>query len=119
LTPKTRIILGVTGGIAAYKSPDLVRRLIERGADVLTLLRIYSDHETSLAAIESVVGAREDTPMVAGAPRPIVVSAGVRVARGFAKRLLPGSGLVFDGLASTANTENLSARTIRFYRGRR
>jgi hypothetical protein len=25
LTPKTRILLGVTGGIAAYKSPDLVR----------------------------------------------------------------------------------------------
>lgn len=32
-TPK-RILLGVTGGIAAYKSPDLVRRLAERGADV-------------------------------------------------------------------------------------
>jgi len=31
LTPKTRILLGVTGSIAAYKSPDLVRRLIERG----------------------------------------------------------------------------------------
>jgi hypothetical protein len=26
LTPKTRVLLGVTGGIAAYKSPDLVRR---------------------------------------------------------------------------------------------
>jgi phosphopantothenoylcysteine decarboxylase / phosphopantothenate---cysteine ligase len=29
-----RILLGVTGGIAAYKSPDLVRRLRERGAEV-------------------------------------------------------------------------------------
>src|ERR1700683_4431453 len=28
------ILLGVTGGIAAYKSPDLVRRLRERGAEV-------------------------------------------------------------------------------------
>lgn len=28
------ILLGVTGGIAAYKSPDLVRRLVERGAEV-------------------------------------------------------------------------------------
>lgn len=27
-----KILLGVTGGIAAYKSPDLVRRLLERGA---------------------------------------------------------------------------------------
>src|SRR5208282_5758728 len=38
LTPKTRIILGVTGGIAAYKSPDLVRRLIERGAEVQVVM---------------------------------------------------------------------------------
>src|SRR5262252_6893159 len=29
-----RILLGVTGGIAAYKSPDLVRRLREQGAEV-------------------------------------------------------------------------------------
>ncbi|MDR9432565.1 MAG: bifunctional phosphopantothenoylcysteine decarboxylase/phosphopantothenate--cysteine ligase CoaBC [Spiribacter sp.] len=33
-----RIILGVTGGIAAYKAPDLVRRLRERGADVRVVL---------------------------------------------------------------------------------
>ena len=29
-----RVLLGVTGGIAAYKSPDLVRRLREAGAQV-------------------------------------------------------------------------------------
>lgn len=29
-----RILVGVTGGIAAYKTADLVRRLIERGAEV-------------------------------------------------------------------------------------
>ena len=33
-----RIILGVTGGIASYKSPDLVRRLIERGAEVQVVM---------------------------------------------------------------------------------
>lgn len=33
-----RIILGVTGGIAAYKGPDLVRRLIERGAEVQVVM---------------------------------------------------------------------------------
>lgn len=31
---KMRVLLGVTGGIAAYKSPDLVRRLREAGASV-------------------------------------------------------------------------------------
>jgi phosphopantothenoylcysteine decarboxylase/phosphopantothenate--cysteine ligase len=32
------ILLGVTGGIAAYKSPDVVRRLIERGAEVQVVM---------------------------------------------------------------------------------
>ena len=31
-------LLGVTGGIAAYKSPDLVRRLREQGAEVQVVL---------------------------------------------------------------------------------
>ncbi len=29
-----KIVLGVSGGIAAYKTPELVRRLRDRGADV-------------------------------------------------------------------------------------
>jgi phosphopantothenoylcysteine decarboxylase/phosphopantothenate--cysteine ligase len=33
-----RVLLGVTGGIAAYKSPDLVRRLREHGAEVQVVL---------------------------------------------------------------------------------
>jgi len=33
-----RVLLGVTGGIAAYKSPDLVRRLREQGAEVQVVL---------------------------------------------------------------------------------
>ncbi|MEW5249449.1 bifunctional phosphopantothenoylcysteine decarboxylase/phosphopantothenate--cysteine ligase CoaBC [Microbulbifer discodermiae] len=37
LTDK-RIVLGISGGIAAYKSADLVRRLRERGADVRVVM---------------------------------------------------------------------------------
>src|SRR5580704_12380819 len=33
-----RILLGVTGGIAAYKSADLVRRLMDRGAEVQVVM---------------------------------------------------------------------------------
>ena len=33
-----KILLGVSGGIAAYKSPDLVRRLRERGAEVRVVM---------------------------------------------------------------------------------
>jgi phosphopantothenoylcysteine decarboxylase/phosphopantothenate--cysteine ligase len=36
--PGKRVLLGVTGGIAAYKSPDVVRRLIERGAAVQVVM---------------------------------------------------------------------------------
>jgi phosphopantothenoylcysteine decarboxylase/phosphopantothenate--cysteine ligase len=32
------ILLGVTGGIAAYKSPDIVRRLTERGSEVQVVM---------------------------------------------------------------------------------
>ena len=33
-----KIVLGITGGIAAYKMPELVRRLIEHGADVRVVM---------------------------------------------------------------------------------
>lgn len=33
-----KVLLGVTGGIAAYKSPELVRRLRERGAEVQVVM---------------------------------------------------------------------------------
>ncbi len=32
------IVIGISGGIAAYKAPDLVRRLIERGAQVRVVM---------------------------------------------------------------------------------
>lgn len=35
---KKKIIVGVTGGIAAYKIPDLIRRLRERGAEVRVVM---------------------------------------------------------------------------------
>jgi phosphopantothenoylcysteine decarboxylase/phosphopantothenate--cysteine ligase len=34
MSPRPHVLLGVSGGIAAYKSADLVRRLVDRGADV-------------------------------------------------------------------------------------
>ncbi|HEY1990896.1 MAG TPA: flavoprotein, partial [Gammaproteobacteria bacterium] len=35
---RKRIVLGVSGGIAAYKSADLVRRLKEAGAEVQVVM---------------------------------------------------------------------------------
>lgn len=36
--PKTRVLLGISGGIAAYKTPELVRRLREAGAEVRVVM---------------------------------------------------------------------------------
>ena len=51
---KQNIILGVTGGIAAYKAPELVRRLRERGATVQVVMTDSARQfvtETSLQAV--------------------------------------------------------------------
>jgi len=56
LTPKTRILLGVTGGIAAYKSPDLARRLIERGADVQVVMTDAAQRFVSPMTFQAVSG---------------------------------------------------------------
>jgi phosphopantothenoylcysteine decarboxylase/phosphopantothenate--cysteine ligase len=56
LTPKTRILLGVTGGIAAYKSPDLVRRLIERGADVQVVMTAAAQKFVTPSDFQAVSG---------------------------------------------------------------
>jgi phosphopantothenoylcysteine decarboxylase / phosphopantothenate---cysteine ligase len=56
MTPKTRILLGVSGGIAAYKSPDLVRRLIERGADVQVVMTAAAQKFVSAMTFQAVSG---------------------------------------------------------------
>jgi phosphopantothenoylcysteine decarboxylase/phosphopantothenate--cysteine ligase len=56
LTPKTRILLGVTGGIAAYKSPDLVRRLIELGAEVQVVMTAAAQKFITPMSFQAVSG---------------------------------------------------------------
>ena len=51
-----RIILGVTGGIAAYKSPDLVRRLREQGAEVQVVMTESAEKLVSPAVFQAVSG---------------------------------------------------------------
>jgi phosphopantothenoylcysteine decarboxylase / phosphopantothenate---cysteine ligase len=56
LTLKTRVLLGVTGGIAAYKSPDLVRRLIERGAEVQVVMTAAAQKFITPTSFQAVSG---------------------------------------------------------------
>ncbi len=52
----SKILLGITGGIAAYKTPELVRLLTTRGHEVCVILTDGSKHfvtETTLTALTS------------------------------------------------------------------
>jgi phosphopantothenoylcysteine decarboxylase/phosphopantothenate--cysteine ligase len=51
-----RILLGVTGGIAAYKSPDLVRRLRERGAEVQVVMTKSAGEFITAMTFQAVSG---------------------------------------------------------------
>jgi phosphopantothenoylcysteine decarboxylase / phosphopantothenate---cysteine ligase len=56
LTSKTRVLLGVTAGIAAYKSPDLVRRLLERGAEVQVVMTAGAQKFVAPMTFQAVSG---------------------------------------------------------------
>jgi phosphopantothenoylcysteine decarboxylase/phosphopantothenate--cysteine ligase len=108
-----RVLLGVTGGIAAYKAAYLVRRLRERGADVqvvmtpaatrfvgpatfaaLTGREVHSDVFERTEEVLHVRLARDaDVAVVA----PATANSVARLARGLADDLLSSTLLEFRG----------------------
>src|SRR5690606_14321447 len=53
-----RVLLGVTGGIAAYKSPEIVRRLVERGCEVQVVMSGGAKQFVGPLTFEAVSGRR-------------------------------------------------------------
>jgi phosphopantothenoylcysteine decarboxylase/phosphopantothenate--cysteine ligase len=51
-----KILLGVTGGIAAYKSAELVRRLREQGAEVQVVMTEGAQHFVGAATFQALSG---------------------------------------------------------------
>jgi phosphopantothenoylcysteine decarboxylase/phosphopantothenate--cysteine ligase len=51
-----RVLLGVSGGIAAYKSPDLVRRLRERGHEVRVVMTRAAQEFITPLTLQAVSG---------------------------------------------------------------
>ncbi|MFN2443495.1 MAG: flavoprotein, partial [Thermoanaerobaculia bacterium] len=49
-----KIVLGISGGIAAYKTPDLVRRLQDAGADVRVLMTVNATRFVSPLSLAAV-----------------------------------------------------------------
>ncbi len=51
-----KIILGITGGIAAYKTPELIRRLRDRGAEVQVVLTRSAREFVTETTLQAVSG---------------------------------------------------------------
>ncbi len=51
-----KVLLGISGGIAAYKTPDLVRRLRGRGADVQIVMTASAEEFVTETALQAVSG---------------------------------------------------------------
>lgn len=51
-----KILLGVAGGIAAYKTPELVRRLKDRGADVQVVMTRSANEFVTATTLQAVSG---------------------------------------------------------------
>jgi phosphopantothenoylcysteine decarboxylase/phosphopantothenate--cysteine ligase len=51
-----RIVLGVTGGVAAYKSAELARLLVKRGLDVQVVMTAAASHFVGAATFQAITG---------------------------------------------------------------
>ena len=58
------VLLGVCGGIAAYKTPDLVRKLTAMGANVRVVLTQSATHFVSPLALQAVSGNKVSTQLL-------------------------------------------------------
>lgn len=59
-----RVLLGVTGGIAAYKSPDIVRRLRDMGAQVKVVMTESAIEFITPLTLQAVSGERVHTNLL-------------------------------------------------------
>ncbi|TCJ12269.1 bifunctional phosphopantothenoylcysteine decarboxylase/phosphopantothenate--cysteine ligase CoaBC [Parasulfuritortus cantonensis] len=55
-TTLKRIVLGVTGGVAAYKAAELARRLVKRGIEVQTVMTGAAGHFVGAATFQAITG---------------------------------------------------------------
>ncbi len=61
-----RIVLGVTGGVAAYKSVYLARRLVEAGAEVRTVMTRSAQRFVGAQSFSAVTGHPAESRLFAG-----------------------------------------------------
>ena len=60
---KTRILLGITGGVAAYKSADLARLFIKNDIEVQVVMTESATQFVSPTTLQALTGRRVHTDM--------------------------------------------------------
>ncbi|GLR69106.1 bifunctional phosphopantothenoylcysteine decarboxylase/phosphopantothenate--cysteine ligase CoaBC [Agaribacter marinus] len=58
------VLLGISGGIAAYKTPDLVRKLKAQGANVRVVITESASHFVSTLSLQAVSGEKVSTHLL-------------------------------------------------------
>ena len=69
-TKPRKILLGVSGGIAAYKAPDVVRRLRDAGAEVRVVMTPAAQEFITPLTLQAVSGHPVDAICSILPPRP-------------------------------------------------
>ncbi len=109
-----RVIVGVTGSIAAYKACELVRLLVRDGHEVVPILTPGAERFVSLETFEAL--ARRETPRdlyphLAQADllviAPLSASTLAKLAHGFADTVLTEAALAFSGPVLLAPAMNV------------
>ncbi|MDX6505538.1 MAG: phosphopantothenoylcysteine decarboxylase / phosphopantothenate---cysteine ligase [Gaiellaceae bacterium] len=129
-----RVLLGVTGGIAAYKACELARLLVRAGHEVTPLLTPGAETFVSAKTFEALArheSPRELYPHLVEADllvvAPLSANTLAKLAQGLADNVLTQTALAFDGTvlaapamnprmwrnrATQANVETLRARGV-------
>src|SRR5437660_9301315 len=99
-----RVVLGVTGGIAAYKAAELARLLVKDGHEVTPILTDEAETFVTAKTFEALArreAPRELYPHLIDADllviAPLSANTLAKLAHGFADNLLTQAALAFDG----------------------
>src|SRR5919199_587063 len=98
------VVLGVTGGIAAYKAAELTRLLVKSGHDVTPVLTRDAERFVAVKTFEALArreAARELYPHLVRADllaiAPLSANTLAKLAHGLADNVITQTALAFDG----------------------
>ena len=111
--PLARVLLGVTGGIAAYKACELTRLLVRAGHDLTPILTAEAETFVSAKTFESLArreSPRELYPHLVEADllviAPLSANTLAKLAQGLADNVLTQTALAFAGPVLAAPAMN-------------